>query len=344
MLNNPFYKVTSQYYLRIAYALLEKRRCGDHNKFHVREMSIPNTKDLENFDYKSCIVFSPTSKQLKNEIIPRLIIAFETTDICDNENCTYLVTTARNDFEQFIKNNIIPYATFENYNIYNLYECTETRRALNKLQNNFHDIQLHKYICRNYAVKLSEQLKETPAGKENGNDKKYENIVGDIFELFFDECDAQREAQKIVSNGSYRFDITYYIPPFEDILWDEIRTNAKSSHILIECKNSKEDGELIKAVSQIHKYFTSTMIGNFAIITIRDKSSRKKNKEYIKLLQDREKYIIILDDSDLTEIILEKFSDRDMIILQIDNKKWAFEFSPITKLYKMIVDERLVIA
>ncbi|WP_152436098.1 hypothetical protein [Aeromonas molluscorum] len=165
MFNNPFYKTTSGYYLRVAYALLEKKRCGDHNKFSVKEFSIPYIKNLENFDYKSCIVFTPTRKQLKNEKIPRLIVVFETADIFDNGNCTYLVTTARNDFEEPIKENTLPYAIFESYSIYDLYECASIRRSLNRLTDNPHDIQLHKYICRNYAITLSEKLKKIPNGK-----------------------------------------------------------------------------------------------------------------------------------------------------------------------------------
>ncbi|NLR37386.1 hypothetical protein, partial [Aeromonas hydrophila] len=264
MINDPFFQSTSDYYLELAHVLINSLSVDKKLNLFIRETVIHSTKQLDYINTDSCIIFVPVELEQKDEVLPKLIVVFE---VVGDNCCTHLVTTAKNNHEHFITTELLPNAKIKNYNLHELYSDSNIRRTLNKAKYYSHDKRLHNIYCKQYALALTTKLYKIPVGKgispnnEDSDEKEYQKTIGDILDLFFDECDAEREIEKRVSNNSFRFDLTYYIPPFSDILWDQIREHSKSSHILIECKNSKEDGELIKAVSQVQKYFSSTTVG-----------------------------------------------------------------------------------
>lgn len=193
------------------------------------------------------------------------------------------------------------------------------------------DYFLHQQFLLDCAHQFSHELSSIPDGK--GSFSEYETIVKKILDLFFDDLGIIGEQQKEIANRHSRLDICYYMQPRGCIFYNKLFKDTNSSHLIIECKNSKNSKELGKAISQVQKYFTMTNVCNAGIITIRDKSKLYKMKHYSKMIQNDQLFLIVLDDSDLIELITRK---QDYTLFESSSGDCeVYESSPLSELYKL---------
>jgi hypothetical protein len=223
------------------------------------------------------------------------------------------------------------------YSVIEFYEKLETRRELGRYISGTEKF-LHQEFRNENAKKLINELRSIPPGISHFS--QYECVVQKILDQFFDDCNSISSKQRPVSAKSYRFDICYYIDRFGNRFWDEISKESSASHIIVECKNSDESAQLGTAVSQVQKYFTSTNSGSCAIITIRKKKNLDKMKHYSKMVQDRSVFLLVLDDSDLEQMVVVN-QNIGIFIRNNQSEVDYCHYTSIGVLYKMMQDARL---
>ncbi|NRB38351.1 MAG: hypothetical protein HRU20_07760 [Pseudomonadales bacterium] len=222
------------------------------------------------------------------------------------------------------------------YSLQDFYTNTNRRRNLMKYIGK-NERLIDRKFRKKYAEHLIDELKDVMPGRDQFED--YERVVKKILDFFFDDCGATGESQKQASNKSYRFDICYYIELFRNEFWEKIRDETGASHIIVECKNSVEKRELDRGVSQAKKYFDTSNAGACGIITIRDKSSLSKIKQYSKLIENRKAFLLVLDDRDLEGLIMPSY--QPIILPKADNVLEIYDRCSFSILYKMMEDNRL---
>lgn len=221
------------------------------------------------------------------------------------------------------------------YNVIDLYSNNSVRRFLQLHSDSASSF--NNLFRKIYALSLISGLENIPTGRDAS--ESYEKQVKRILDYFFDDCDAIGEAQRTASNKSFRFDICYYIDLFKNDFWEKIRAQTDSTHLIVECKNSKDGKELGKAISQVEKYFTASNAGACAIITIRDKSNLHKMRHYSKIIENKSVFLLILDDSDLKSLLLQH--PHSPLVLKLNGTNQFHNRSSIGVLYKMMDDARL---
>lgn len=292
--------IHDEYFSYITQVLLEKNSISHNNIVTIQGSLYPNEEII-------CI-FKPDIKDWLNQFNKKYHYQYINTIPCilitSHNNQVFYSNVYRQEIDTLIDARII------NYSMSDFFSCKEHRSSL-LLKTNRNTNQVNSFFRREYAKSLIIRLEKIKPGKEDY--KHYENLVKDIFDFLFDENHGSGIPQDSIANGSYKVDINYYIEPYKTEMeaydfWKKIRDETQSSYLYIECKNSIESSELKYAVSQIEQYFIATNI-NCGIITIRDKSSINKIKLYTKLIEKKSKFLLILDDSDLIQLLTPKHTN-----------------------------------
>lgn len=177
---------------------------------------------------------------------------------------------------------------------------------------------------------LVETLRNVRSGEIS---EDYEKVVKEILDFFFDHLIEDVQTQRSVSNAKQRIDILYRLSKSGDQHMSDFFPNERNRNIIVECKNSKTEDELKKALSQVQKYFTVLEI-SVGLICVREKTKLREANLYAGLLREG-KRLIVLDDKDLQKLILP---DHDYIIEVDEERKYIVDNTPVSNLYHLWQD------
>lgn len=169
-------------------------------------------------------------------------------------------------------------------------------------------------------LSTNRKLKEVlalPSGNENGNDKKYEDIICQMLPtLFYPQLDFA-EAQSRTDSGVLIRDLIFYNNRSYDFLKD-ISELFSCKQIVIELKNVKELDR--NHVNQLNRYLNN-QFGNFGILFTRNKPPKSVYKNTIDLWAGQRKCILIFTDEDL-QLMCKMFEGKQRLPIDVIKMKY----------------------
>jgi hypothetical protein len=175
----------------------------------------------------------------------------------------------------------------------------------------------------NQAKTLLLRLKCCHSGKKMWRD--YENLIKDIFQYLFSPPLDNPKVQNRTADG---LEIRDLIFPnhVSDGFWNEIRNEYRGSYIVVEAKNKEKPNQ--KDVLQVADYLNEKQVGLLGILVSRklSKSALEKRRKYY---SNDHKMIVLLDDNDITEMILNKSDNKkaeDILAQRIDSYRIQYEY------------------
>ncbi|MHA1285196.1 MAG: hypothetical protein ACTSQP_22075 [Promethearchaeota archaeon] len=158
---------------------------------------------------------------------------------------------------------------------------------------------------------ISEELKLTSPGKKDA--LKYQNLIAHALKIIFEDQLTDMEVETIAWENLIRIDITFRNMAKEGFFHDIRESNSiYCPYILIECKNYSNDignPEYSQLENRLGK-----KIGKFGLLIVRKVKDKKKCiKHCKKILDNNEKYIIVLEDKDIFDLIEAKIYNPNEI-------------------------------
>ncbi|MCI9553629.1 MAG: hypothetical protein HFE94_08870 [Acutalibacter sp.] len=159
-----------------------------------------------------------------------------------------------------------------------------------------------------------DKLKHCQPGYENW--QVYQKLVGDILSvLFCSPLDAVSE-QNPDANRANRRD--FIIPNYADCgYWPYLRDRYKAEFIVVDAKNSAKKFEK-DDILQVAHYLKEKGAGLFALIFSRCGVAESGENHLRDIWQNENKMILILDDSDVEQMLLSKQGGNDPCQLIIE--------------------------
>lgn len=150
------------------------------------------------------------------------------------------------------------------------------------------------------AKTLLSRLRECKHGKEFWN--VYQDLVGEIFCYLFVPPLGKPDPQSRAEDG---LEIRDYVFPnrAESGFWINVKTEYKGSYAVVEAKNKAELEK--NDVLQLEDYLQTKQLGLFGILTSRGLSEPAKDQRR-KAYTTAGKMIVLLDDKDISQMILKK--------------------------------------
>lgn len=172
-------------------------------------------------------------------------------------------------------------------------------------------------------AKLLDNVKKLTPGRKDAY--KYEDAILDLMIALFHPALVDPDTQTPLHDGLKRVDITFTNYATSGFFW-WLAKNYPSPYVIVECKNfGSEMGN--PELDQIAMRMADRK-GKFGIVFCRSIENRKRMTDRCKaIMHDDEKYIICLDDNDLTALVKEAA------------KIWpqAYEFPTLSKRFKELV-------
>ena len=149
------------------------------------------------------------------------------------------------------------------------------------------------------ARRCLKTIKGLPTGRENGADKKYEDMLGQLLpSLLYPYMDFADVQSRTESGGTIR-DLIFYNPQSHAFL-KEVFADYGSRQIVFEMKNVAEvRGENI---DQINRYLTDSL-GKFGVIVTRKPLKRAMRQKTIELWAGQRRAIVPLTDTDIEQMV-----------------------------------------
>lgn len=146
--------------------------------------------------------------------------------------------------------------------------------------------------------KLAE-LKKLPAGREEGADKRYESLASDLLSsLLYPELDFAADQVRTVSGAHIR-DLVFYNDGKTEFLRD-IKERHGARQLVFELKNVQRlSGE---HVNQLHRYLDDE-VGHLGVLVTRRPPVKAVETNIVDLHSSKRVVILILDDSDLSQMV-----------------------------------------
>lgn len=162
--------------------------------------------------------------------------------------------------------------------------------------------------------KLSE-LKKIPNGLVNGADKKYENVISQLFaSIFYPNLDFADSQVRTDSNVSIR-DLIFYNNKSLPFLAD-IYDTYDCRQIIMELKNVRELER--EHITQLNRYLSESF-GRFGILVTRNTPPKRIQKNLIDLWSGQRKCILVLTDADV-ELMVNLFESKQRLPIEVINK------------------------
>lgn len=263
--------------------------------------SIP-THDIEiyRYDYKHFMVIKecvnlPMNEESKQPIIfvPKRWLRFTPWLNYDDYFNNYLIKNIEKEYDR-IKNRI-------DILKYNRDNFGMVERYISLKESNSGDCQndpLFSKISVNSAKRKVADIKKLPTGKSDNADKDYERLMGQVLTSFlYPHLDFAAEQSRIESGTQIR-DIIFYNNTSTDFLADIYKT-YDCKQIVVELKNVKTVER--EHINQLNRYM-SEQFGRFGILFTRNKPSKEIIRNTIDLWSGQRRCILIMDDSDLSQM------------------------------------------
>ncbi|WGE49348.1 hypothetical protein [Actinobacillus equuli] len=173
-------------------------------------------------------------------------------------------------------------------------------------------------INRDLIVKLEgiEPGRSRDENLDETNDKRYENLIGDIINYLFGKSLMTPKYQLQTSDTLNKFDFIARINPNNTYFWDFISKELGSRYIIIECKNYSSEitqGEVLTT----GKYLYNKALRNFAIIFTRKGADTNAKKMIEAMIRDEGKIILVLNDKDVIKLLDGNESDREAYLFDL---------------------------
>lgn len=152
-----------------------------------------------------------------------------------------------------------------------------------------------------------EELRNCPSGKENWG--KYQKLVGKILELLFcpDLGSPIPQSEDFTRTNRRDYIMANYT---SDEIWSYLRNKYCADYLVVDAKNS---GKPIQKADllQIGHYLKWAGAGLFGVIISRKGIGKSASFSQRELWIQDKKMIIVLDDSDVEQMLLERKSDNN---------------------------------
>lgn len=176
---------------------------------------------------------------------------------------------------------------------------------------------LFKQIPLSSVKSKFNQIKKLPIGKTDNADKKYEDLIVQIFaSMLFPQLDFADDQVRTIENIHIR-DLIFYNNRGIDFLQDIYNTYG-SKQIVFELKNVKE--LTTENVNQVARYLPEHF-GSFGIIVTRNPIKKSVEKNIIDLWSAHRKCILVLDDTNV-ETMVDLYKSRDRRPLDVIKLKF----------------------
>ena len=165
--------------------------------------------------------------------------------------------------------------------------------------------------------KLSE-LQKLPTGTVDAADKRYENVIVQLFaSVFYPHLDFA-DSQARTDSGVLIRDLIFYnnknLPFLEDIY-----NKYDCRQIVMELKNVKSlDRE---HVNQLNRYLSESF-GRFGILVTRNEPPKNVQKNLIDLWSGQRKCILVLTDADV-DLMVNLFESKQRLPIEVINRAFV---------------------
>jgi len=265
-------------------------QCEKHS-IPIEKVTLENIYNYKKQKFDTENIFLPINPTDKSAIllVPKRWLRFIPWINYDDYFSSYI---SKLDDEKFTDKNRISLLNFnrENYDVIQTYVKIKEKNA----QDCKND-PLFKQIPVISTKRKLKEISNLPSGNENGNDKKYEDIICQLLPtLLYPQLDFA-QSQSRTETGVLIRDLIFYNNQSYDFLEDIYKTyNCKQ--IVIELKNVKELDR--NHVNQLNRYLNN-QFGNFGILFTRNKPPKSVYKNTIDLWSGQRRCILILTDEDL---------------------------------------------
>ncbi len=178
---------------------------------------------------------------------------------------------------------------------------------------------LATHLDRSLASHYIARLKDLPDGNAPTDENspslasQYQHTVAAIFDFVFDyvgiePCDIEHPTR-----GNNRLDILFFLSRCTDVHFNQqLQSKYRTDKLLIECKNSKKNKEIINGSRQLASYVTMINGGALSVLCARDLSDC--NKQTLLSLQkshsQNDRPLLILADADLQQLLQARISAK----------------------------------
>lgn len=166
------------------------------------------------------------------------------------------------------------------------------------------------------AKQKAKMLERLPTGKQNGADKKYEDLIVQLMStLVYPFLDFAADQVRTDSGAQIR-DLAFYNTQAHSFLTDIFR-DYQSRQIVFEIKNVAEVDR--DHVNQLNRYLSGAL-GNFGVLVTRKPLKRSIQQNLIDLWSGQRRCIIALVDADIHQMVdLFESKQRDPLDVIIKN-------------------------
>lgn len=239
------------------------------------------------------VLFSRKSCMIKDRLVDNYNI-----NVIDISNLLYLVSN-----NQKMKDRLINLLDFSTESI--------MEKEL------YFNIDLKQYKkCKESNYGYIERLETIIAGKKNA--QQYEKFCVDILKYLFNDTLSLWEEQQKSNDDLFRFDLICKIKNnINNEFFNIIENYFSSKYIIFEFKNYIEEITQ-KEVYTTEKYLYKTALRTVAILLTRNGVDKNGIKAIKGTLRENGKLIIVLDDSDIKQMIYAKEHGEDYIEILIN--------------------------
>lgn len=239
------------------------------------------------------VLFSRRSYMIKDRLVDNYNI-----NVIDISNLLYLVSN-----NQKMKDRLINLLDFSTESI--------IEKEL------YFNIDLKQYKkCKESSYGYIERLETIIAGKKNA--QQYEKFCVDILKYLFNDTLSLWEEQQRSNDDLFRFDLICKIKNnINNEFFNTIENYFSSKYIIFEFKNYIEEITQ-KEVYTTEKYLYKTALRTVAILLTRNGVDKNGIKAIKGTLRENGKLIIVLDDSDIKQMIYAKEHGEDYIEILIN--------------------------
>ncbi len=198
-----------------------------------------------------------------------------------------------------------------------------------------------KTLLKNKLDQTKSGINEDAMGSNADNAKKFQNITKEIFDFLFDKSQIAEGKLEIRNHsGENRRDILFDISMCREYCFRDFLKNFNSTHILCECKNTKEVSEFKKGIDQICRYTDTGSFGTFAIFVVRNKKEMKDQQNFWARQNDR--FILLLDDNDLKNLLDENVEQHPFLYNSSEETKmkWLLNSTGANLILKKCMEQK----
>lgn len=193
---------------------------------------------------------------------------------------------------------------------YNARNYIEVERYVNDKERTGHRCHpdpLFKPLSLSTLKSKSSELRELPIGTSEGADRKFEDLISDLFpSLFYPTLEFAENRSRTISGAHIR-DLIFYNDG-KTSFWDDLRQRYDAKQPVFELKNVNElqTGH----VNQLYRYLDEEF-GRFGVLVTRNPTPKAVQRNIVDLHSSKRVTILCLNDRDLELMVSLVESNRD---------------------------------